>query len=101
MLLTPQAVVAWSTPALSDFWLFAALGVLSAVSGILSIAAFRYADASTLSPLVYLELIGAALVGYLAFGDVPGAATVLGAALIVAAGVLLLERQQVETKTAH
>jgi drug/metabolite transporter (DMT)-like permease len=94
LLLTPQAIVTWSTPALSDLWLFAALGGLSAVSHVLSITAFRYADASTLAPLVYLELIGAALIGYLAFGDIPGAATVLGAALIVAAGFLLLERRQ-------
>ena len=86
LLLTPQAVAAWSTPALSDVLLFAALGALSAVSHLLSIAAFRHADASTLAPLVYLELIGAALVGYFAFGDIPGAMTLAGAALIVAAG---------------
>ncbi len=86
---------------MSDLWLFAMFGGLSAVSHILSITAFRHADASTLAPLVYLELIGAALVGYLAFGDIPGAATVLGAALIVAGGVLLLERRQAEVKAAH
>ena len=101
LLLTPQAMATWSTPALSDLWLFAVFGGLSAVSHILSITAFRHADASILAPLVYLELIGAALVGYLAFGDIPGAATVLGAALIVAGGSLLLERRQAEVKAAH
>jgi drug/metabolite transporter (DMT)-like permease len=101
LLLAPQAIVTWSTPALSDLWLFAVLGGLSAVSHILSITAFRYADASTLAPLVYLELIGAALIGYLAFGDIPGTATVAGAVMIVAAGFLLLERRQAEIKAAH
>jgi drug/metabolite transporter (DMT)-like permease len=91
LLLTPQALVFWATPAWSDLVLFAALGAMSAISHLLSIAAFRHAEASTLAPLVYLELIGAALVGYLAFKDIPGAATLAGAALIVAAGVLLLE----------
>jgi drug/metabolite transporter (DMT)-like permease len=91
LLLTPQALVFWATPAWSDLMLFAALGAMSAISHLLSIAAFRHAEASTLAPLVYLELIGAALVGYLAFNDIPGAATLAGAALIVAAGVLLLE----------
>jgi drug/metabolite transporter (DMT)-like permease len=91
LLLTPQALVFWSTPARSDLLLFAALGAMSAISHLLSIAAFRHAEASTLAPLVYLELIGAALVGYLAFNDIPGAATLAGAALIVAAGILLLE----------
>jgi drug/metabolite transporter (DMT)-like permease len=94
LLLTPQAVANWSIPALNDLWLFAALGALSAISHILSIAAFRHADASTLAPLVYVELIGAAVVGYLAFNEVPGAATLLGAALIVAGGFVLLDRRQ-------
>ena len=91
LLLTPQALVFWAMPAWSDLLLFAALGAMSAISHLLSIAAFRHAEASTLAPLVYLELIGAALVGYLAFNDIPGTATLAGAALIVAAGVLLLE----------
>jgi drug/metabolite transporter (DMT)-like permease len=94
LLLTPQAIVSWSTPAWNDLLLFAALGAMSAVSHLLSIAAFRHAEASTLAPLVYLELIGAALIGFLAFNEIPGAATLAGAALIVAAGVLLLERQR-------
>jgi drug/metabolite transporter (DMT)-like permease len=102
LLLTPQAAMSWSMPALNDLWLFAALGALSAISHILSIAAFRYADASTLAPLVYVELIGAAVVGYLAFNEVPGAATLAGAALVVAAGVVLLERRQhTKMETAH
>jgi drug/metabolite transporter (DMT)-like permease len=96
LLLTPQAIVSWSTPALGDLLPFAALGAMSAISHLLSIAAFRHAEASTLAPLVYLELIGAALVGYLAFNEVPGVATLAGAALIVVAGVLLLERRKRE-----
>jgi drug/metabolite transporter (DMT)-like permease len=90
MLLTPQAIVSWSAPASSDLVFFAGLGLFSAISHILSIAAFRLADASTLAPLVYVELIGAALVGYVAFDEVPGMATVVGAGLIVVAGLILL-----------
>jgi drug/metabolite transporter (DMT)-like permease len=93
-LLTPQAVATWSVPASSDLTFFAGLGVLSAASHLLSIAAFRLADASTLAPLVYLELIGAALIGYLAFGEVPGAPTWLGAALIVSGGLCLLQARE-------
>jgi drug/metabolite transporter (DMT)-like permease len=97
----PQAIATWSVPAWSDALLFAALGGISVVSHLLSIAAFRHADASTLSPLVYLELIGAVLVGYFAFGDIPDATTIAGAALIVAASALLLERgKQMRTSKA-
>lgn len=92
LLLVPQAVFFWSTPAWNDLVFFAGLGLFSAFSHMLSIAAFRLADASTLAPLIYVELISAALIGYLAFDEVPGTATLAGAALIVAAGLILLRR---------
>lgn len=92
LLLTPQAVATWRVPAATDLWLFAGLGAFSAISHILSIAAFRFCDASTLAPLVYIELIGAALIGYAAFGEVPGLSTVVGAVLIVAAGLVLVNQ---------
>jgi drug/metabolite transporter (DMT)-like permease len=94
LLLTPQAVLSWSIPIWSDLLFFAGLGLLSATSHILSIVAFRHAAASTLAPLVYLELIGAVLVGYLAFHEIPDISTILGAGLIVLAGLLLLQRTE-------
>jgi len=93
VLLTPQAVVSWSAPAWNDLLFFAGLGLFSAISHILSIVAFRLADASTLAPLVYVELIGAALIGYVAFDEIPGTPTVVGAGFITAAGLILLQRQ--------
>lgn len=96
LLLTPQAVLAWSTPAWNDILFFAGLGVLSVASHLLSIVAFRFADASTLAPLVYVELIGAALIGYVAFNEVPGAPTLIGAGCIVAAGLVLLQTRRAQ-----
>jgi drug/metabolite transporter (DMT)-like permease len=90
--LTPQTVLSWSAPAWNDLLFFAGLGLFSAVSHLLSIAAFRLADASTLAPLVYVELIGAALIGYVAFDEIPGLSTLVGAGFIVAAGLILLQR---------
>jgi drug/metabolite transporter (DMT)-like permease len=90
LLLTPQAIASWRTPDPRDVLFFAGLGGLSAISHVLSIAAFRRSDASTLAPLVYVELIGAVLVGYLVFHEVPGRAAVVGAACIVAAGLMLI-----------
>lgn len=92
LLLTPQATLSWSTPAPGDLIFFAGLGVFSAVGHILSIVAFRLSDASTLAPLVYVELIGTAAVGYLAFHEVPGPSTLIGAGLIAAAGLILVQR---------
>jgi drug/metabolite transporter (DMT)-like permease len=68
------------------------MGTLSAVCHFLSIVAFRYAQASILAPVVYLELLGGAVVGYLLFGDVPDAYVWIGATTIVLAGLLTVER---------
>lgn len=92
LLLTPQAAIAWSMPARNDLLFFAGLGAFSALSHMMSIVAFRFADASTLAPLVYVELVGASLLGYLAFNEIPGGSTLVGAACIVLAGLILLRR---------
>ncbi|MBN9242567.1 MAG: DMT family transporter [Mesorhizobium sp.] len=94
VLLTPQALLTWTTPALADLPAFLGLGLLSLLAHFMLIAAFRLAETSVLAPLVYVELIGAALIGYVAFGEVPGPATWAGAALIVAAGMLVLIRRK-------
>jgi drug/metabolite transporter (DMT)-like permease len=93
LILTPQAVLSWSTPAWNDLIFFVGMGLFSAVGHGLSIAAFRLADASTLAPLVYIELISTALIGYLAFKEVPGTTTLIGAGLIIVAGLFLLQRK--------
>src|SRR5690606_8204069 len=97
LLLTPQAIVSWSVPAAADLKFFVALGLLSAVSHILSISAFRFAEASILAPLVYLELIGAAVIGLVVFDEIPGRSTLAGAGLIAVGGLLLVERTRKPT----
>lgn len=99
LLLTPQAVWTWSTPAWNDLAFFAGLGLFSAISHMMSIAAFRLADASTLAPLVYLELIGTSLIGYFGFGEIPGVATIVGAALIVLAGLILVRQRPADAES--
>lgn len=93
LLLTPQAALTWTTPQWSEFGFFLCLGLFSAFSHMMSIAAFRFAEASLLAPLVYLELIGAALIGYYAFNEIPDAYTIIGAGFIIAAGLILLKRR--------
>ena len=90
VLLTPQAIATWEKPAMSDLAAFAGLGAFSVAGHVLSIIALRKAAASTLAPIFYIELIGAALVGYFGFGEIPGPATIAGSVLIVVAGLVLL-----------
>lgn len=77
----------------SDWWLFAIMGLCSAVANILTIIALRYAAASLLSPLVYVEVVGATILGYLVFGNIPTLVTAGGIGVIAFSGCLLIERR--------
>jgi drug/metabolite transporter (DMT)-like permease len=90
LLLTPQAAATWTAPHWGDLAFFLGLGFFSAFSHLLSITAFRHAEASILSPLIYLELLGATVIGYFAFGEIPDLFTIIGAGLIIAAGLVLI-----------
>ncbi|MEA5545924.1 hypothetical protein VB816_13130, partial [Limnoraphis robusta CCNP1324] len=50
--------------------------------------------AGTIVPYQYTLLFFAAVLGYLVFGDVPRAALILGAAIIVGAGVYIFLRER-------
>ncbi len=89
LLLTPFALAYWKLPVGDTLFLFAALGGLSALTHIMSITAFRYAETTLLAPLVYLEIVGAIIIGYLFFGDIPTFWVWCGSGLIIGSGIAL------------
>ncbi len=92
VLLSPQAAFTFQIPRFDVLWFFLGLGLFSAIAHILTILAFRRSDALTLAPLVYLELVGSVAIGFLVFHEVPTVMTLVGAGLIVFAGLLLAVR---------
>jgi len=78
----------FAAPSQPAHWLwFAIVGVASGTAHLIVVIAFRYAPATAITPMQYLQLIGAAIIGYFLFGDVPDAITWLGAAVIIASGI--------------
>ena len=69
--------------------LLASTGVTGMAGHLLQISAYRYAPASLLSPFIYLQIISATVIGWLAFGQLPDAGTALGIAIICAAGIFV------------
>ncbi|MGB8811621.1 MAG: DMT family transporter, partial [Paracoccaceae bacterium] len=57
--------------------------------------ALKFAPASTLAPLHYLEIIVAVGLGYLVFSDFPNALTWVGIGVIVASGLYVIHRERV------
>lgn len=88
----------WTTPEIHGFdWvLLVSMGALGGGGHYLLTRAFRYAPASTLSPLLYAQLIWAALYGALFFDHWPSHLSLLGMAIIVGSslGLALLERHR-------
>jgi len=90
LLLSPQGIVFYSPLQVDMLWLFAGLGLFSVLGHLLTIKAFKLAGASTLAPLVYVELIGTVLIGYFLFSEAPTLVTIAGSTLIVLAGLILI-----------
>jgi drug/metabolite transporter (DMT)-like permease len=89
-----MAPIGWITPSLGETAIFA-LGGITSVSALLCVnRSLKLAPASVVVPYQYTMIIWAVLFGYLGFGDVPGIATAIGAAIIVAAGLYIFLREQ-------
>jgi drug/metabolite transporter (DMT)-like permease len=71
-----------------------AVAVLATAGHSLIFAAVERASASTVAPMTYVQLLVAAGLGWLWFGDPPDAATFAGAALIIGGGLLLWRTQK-------
>ncbi len=87
LMLTPLALYAWDTPTQTEFLLILAMGVVSLTAHGLTLLAFQYAQTSTLSPLVYLEVVSAVFLGYVIFADIPTLGFWIGAAFIIIGGL--------------
>lgn len=69
------------------------VGTLGTVGHFFLIRAFQIVPAATLSPFLYVYLLWATALGWLIFGDVPGPATLLGAAIILGSGLYVYRQR--------
>lgn len=81
----------WSgpTPGLLDGLMIVSLGVYGGVGHFLLTRAFREAPASVLSPILYVQLVWATVVGWILFDHVPDGAAMLGILTIATAGAII------------
>ncbi len=90
-LLAPGSAAAatWSPIAWTDLPTIALIGLLSIIGHMGMAHAFARAEASRLAPVEYSSFVWAALIGLIWFAEVPTPATVIGAAMIIAACFLI------------
>ena len=85
----------WVTPGPVDLVGLLLLGIVSMAAHVCVNRSLKIAPASVVAPYQYTLIVWAIVLGYLAFGDVVGFWTLVGAAIICMAGLalLLLERE--------
>ena len=77
----------------ADLWRFAALGVLGTVAQLCIIRSFSVAEAAAVAPFAYAGILFAIGWGIVLYGDYPDPATLLGALVIVSAGLYVWQRE--------
>jgi drug/metabolite transporter (DMT)-like permease len=92
---TPVAAPVWALPATLVAGLALAVMVLGgALRGYADIEAYAAGEAAVLAPIAYLRLVLIGIAGYLLYDEVPGPATLLGAAIIVGATLYITWRER-------
>jgi drug/metabolite transporter (DMT)-like permease len=89
----PFTIATW-VPVDGHAWLLMiALGLVFGAAQALLVRAFVHAPASVLTPFSYVQIIAATLFGFAVFGAVPDFWTLVGIAMIIAAGGYVARRQ--------
>ncbi|MGE0768825.1 MAG: DMT family transporter [Hyphomicrobiaceae bacterium] len=84
----------WVWPDPRGWLLLLAIAALGTLSHLALIRALGYAEAGSLQPYGYTLLVWAAVIGFLMFGDVPDAWTLVGAAIVIASGLYAWHRER-------
>lgn len=77
----------WVTPTPLDLVLIGLLGIVAMFAHICVNRSLKLAPASVVVPYQYTLIVWAVLLGWWVFGDVPAWSTLVGAAIIIAAGI--------------
>ncbi|MEM1382560.1 MAG: DMT family transporter [Pseudomonadota bacterium] len=85
----------WTMPSMANLPFLLLIGAFGAAGQAMLIVAMQLAPASLVAPFLYVQLIWAAAAGFVVFGEVPSVNTVIGAVMVVAAGLVVHWREQV------
>lgn len=84
----------WAVPTLPMALVLIAAGLLGGVGQIFLTSSYRFADASLVAPFDYTSMILALIIGFFIFDEVPTGTMLLGAGVVISAGVLIILRER-------
>ncbi|VAW01753.1 hypothetical protein MNBD_ALPHA01-2372 [hydrothermal vent metagenome] len=83
----------WQTPSLFQLLLIAGLGLSAYAGQTFMVQAYRYGDATVVTPFEYVRLIFMAMAGFLVFAEIPDYGTIAGAVIISASTLFIALRE--------
>ena len=89
----PMALLRWQPPSAWQWAGFALCGLLGSLGHYCLTRSFRIADISSTQSVKFLDLVWAALIGWLVFADVPASSTLFGGVVICAATLWIARRE--------
>lgn len=92
-LLSLLTLPTWIMPSPGTIALLVTIGLLGGLGQILLTSAYRYADASLVAPFEYASMLLALTIGWFVFNEAPTFVMLLGAALVITAGILIIWRE--------
>ena len=87
----PFIIIFWKWPSLNETILMFCLGLLATIGHFFFIEALKVINASFAAPFVYLTVMLAAFWGYIIYNEVPNQNTIIGAFLIIIAGLIITQ----------
>jgi len=84
----------WKVPGSYELSLLIMAGLLGGVGQILLTESYRFAEVAVIAPFEYCSIILALLVGYFIFDELPTGIMMAGVALIITAGIIIIERER-------
>ena len=89
------ALLVWQWPSGEQLLWLVGIGVLGGVGQLAITESLRSADTHVVMPVDFTKLIWVAIIGYLAFGEVPGIYVWLGGSMIFSATAFIAYREHV------
>lgn len=84
----------WTWPEGWTLVLLIVAGLLGGVAQIFMTEGYRQADASTLAPFEYSSMVYGLGIGFFIFAETPGPSVLIGAVIVIAAGLIIIWRER-------